>query len=389
MTTLPQTTPIRLPRAGGNSQLAMPVSSTPSVVAQGPGMQMSGGDVWRVIRANLWLIIVFVVLSGVGGFFANRYLEQHDSAWTSYGKVRMLPMQSIDPIHPSPMFGDSTTLELEKATEMNRFKSEVLVEDMLKDSDNPIRQTFWWKVTCGANPDKAHELLAQNLSVDPQVGSQLMKISFTAPDRADTPVIVTAVVERAILDQQNFILSKYDSDRKRIADYKIRYDRELRTAQEDVKVKSKQLVDEGGDGRGGYTTKDTEVNRRVAEQIELESQKLNFDNAYTAFIDKKKNGEVPARVLAMVEQDPEVLRTKDNLDGIQFELSADDQDGSNSPRYKNLLKTQELQQKTVGRFACHQDRNRPGRLRKRSNLAARQHHSGFNSGQHTGCPAQG
>jgi capsular exopolysaccharide synthesis family protein len=344
MTTLPQTTPIRLPRAG-NSQLAVPAAAAPSVVAQGPGMQMSGGDVWRVIRANLWLIILFVVVSGIAGFYVNGYLEKHDSAWTSYGKVRILPMQSVDPIHPAPVVGDLNTLEVEKATEMNRFKSEVLVDDMLKDLDNPIRQSNWWKVTCGANPDKAHELLAQNLTIDPQVGSQLMKISFTAPDRADTAVIVTAVVDRAIADQQSFILAKYDADRKRIADLKIRYDVELRRAQEDCKVKSKELIDEGGNGSGGFTTKDIEINRRVAEQIELESQKLNFDNAYTSFLDKKKNGEIPTRVSQLVEQDPDIIRTKSYLEDLQMELNGIDSDGVKSPRYIGLVKSQELQQK--------------------------------------------
>ena len=123
MTTLPQTTPIRLPRAGGNTQMAMPTMAAPqSVVAQGPGMSMTGGDVWRVIRANLWLIVLFVAIGAVSGYFLNGYLELHDSSYTASGKVRILPMQSPDPLHPSPMISDPNSLSIEMSTELNRFK---------------------------------------------------------------------------------------------------------------------------------------------------------------------------------------------------------------------------------------------------------------------------
>ena len=161
---------------------------------------------------------------------------------------------------------------------------------MLKDLDNPIRQINWWKVTCGGNPDKAHELLGQNLAVEPMVGSQLMKISFTAPDKADTPVIVSAVVERAIADQREFIRNKYDADRKRIADLKNRYEIELRQATDDVKSKIEELDRDGGDPRGSTSAKDIELNRRVEEQISLESEKLAVDNAYNNYKEKKDKG---------------------------------------------------------------------------------------------------
>jgi succinoglycan biosynthesis transport protein ExoP len=348
MTTLPQTTPIRLPRAGGNSQMSMPTSmvAPQSVVAQGPGMSMSGGDVWRVIRANLWLIILFVALGGTGGYFLNGYLEQHDSAYTASGQVRILPQQSPDPLHPAPMVGDPNSLGIEMATEMNRFKSEGLVDDMLKDLDNPIRQLNWWKITCGGNPDRAHELLGQNLSVEPKVGSQLMKISFTAPDKSDTPVIVTAVVERAIADQRDFIRDKYDADRKRIADLKNRYEIQLRQATDDVKSKVEELDRDGGDTRGGASSKDIELNRRVEEQISLESQKLSIDNAYTAYKEKKDKGETLPRVAEMVDQDADIIRTKEAVDSITMRMNDIRSDsGPKSPAWISLEKSLENEQK--------------------------------------------
>ncbi len=348
MTTLPQTTPIRLPRAGGNSQMAMPATmvAPQSVVAQGPGFSMTGGDVWRVIRANLWLIILFVVIGGVSGYFLNGYLEQHYSSYTASGKVRILPMQSPDPLHPAPMIGDSNSLEIEKATEMNRFKSEALVDDMLKDLDNPIRQINWWKVTCGGNPDKAHELLGQNLSVEPMVGSQLMKISFTAPDKADTAVIVNAVVDRAIADQRDFIRNKYDADRKRLADLKNRYEIEFRQATDDVKAKVEELDRDGGDARGTTSAKDIELNRRVEEQISLQSEKLAVDNAYNTYKEKKDKGESIPRVAELVDQDPDMIRTKESIDAITERMNQIRSDsGPKSPAWISLEKSLEVEQK--------------------------------------------
>ena len=350
MTTLPQTTPIRLPRASGNSQLAMPGSASPSVVAQGPGMQMTGGDVWRVIRANMWLIILFVIVSGVAGYFVNGYLEKHNSAYTTYGKVRILPMVSSDPLHPAPMFGDINTLELEKATEMNRFKSEVLVDDMLRDPDNLIRQIDWWKVTCAGSPDKAHELLGQNLVVEPMVGSQLIKVSFTAAQAADTAVMVNAVVDRAIRDQQEFIRNKYEADRKRISDLKERYDIELIQAQDDVKRMGKALTDEGGAevSSGAFSPKAMELNTRVTQQIELESTKLRIENAWAEFRAKKEHGETPAKVLQLVEQDPEIIRTHETVEALQDEIGRIESDsGSKNPKSIGLEKSLEATQKRL------------------------------------------
>ena len=54
MTTLPTTTPMRLPRPVAQTPLAL---GGPSYAQQAPQFQMSGADVWRVIRSNIWLIL--------------------------------------------------------------------------------------------------------------------------------------------------------------------------------------------------------------------------------------------------------------------------------------------------------------------------------------------
>ena len=74
MTTLPQTTNIRLPRPmQGGMQLAQGGHGG----ALGAPNPQGSNDVWRVIRANLWwMLIVVCVLAPVTGFGVNEVLKR-------------------------------------------------------------------------------------------------------------------------------------------------------------------------------------------------------------------------------------------------------------------------------------------------------------------------
>jgi len=84
MTTLPQTSPMRLPRPNP-SHLAIPsAAGQPMAAAAHPiAAGLTGQDVWRVIRANLWLIIGLMVVAAVSGFFLNRWLAANYPKYTS------------------------------------------------------------------------------------------------------------------------------------------------------------------------------------------------------------------------------------------------------------------------------------------------------------------
>src|SRR5580658_2331396 len=161
MTTLPQTTPIRLPRPAGGSPLAVP-NAGPAAVGGG-GFQMTGADVWRVIRANLWLVMLLVVIGGVAGFFFNGYLEKNYAIFTATGYIRILPLQQIDPLHPVAAGTEPQSLLVEQKTEAQLIHSDGLINDVLSDSTSPIRQTSWWLVTCNSDPQKARRLLSDKL----------------------------------------------------------------------------------------------------------------------------------------------------------------------------------------------------------------------------------
>src|SRR4051812_30106701 len=94
MTTLPQTTGIRLPRpvgGGGPAGAGMQLSHGGGApVATG----LTGGDIWRVLRANMWLIVILVVTAGVLGFFVNWFLAKNHSRFTAFAYVQVDPKTS-------------------------------------------------------------------------------------------------------------------------------------------------------------------------------------------------------------------------------------------------------------------------------------------------------
>src|SRR6476620_4764044 len=103
MTTLPQTAPIRLPRTVSSGQLpgqlgpiqahAHPVFPVPGAGGNAP---MGAADVWRVIRSNLWLIILMLAVCAGGGYLVNRYvLKPYFARYESTALLRVTTLQEL------------------------------------------------------------------------------------------------------------------------------------------------------------------------------------------------------------------------------------------------------------------------------------------------------
>src|SRR5665213_2319866 len=90
MTTLPQTTPMRLPRPTP-THLAIPNANGHPVHIPAPAAQagLTIQDVARIIRANLWLIVLFAIGAGIGGFFLNQWLALKYPRFVSTGWIEV------------------------------------------------------------------------------------------------------------------------------------------------------------------------------------------------------------------------------------------------------------------------------------------------------------
>src|SRR5581483_7114840 len=116
MTTLPQTTPIRLPRAPGAGPLTVPGTLLPGAPAM-PAPAMTGADVWRVIRSNFWLIVLFLVLSGGAGYGLNVWLLKYSPRYTATAYMQVEPKVDIDPLKPDQTWVDMQSVGLEQRTQ--------------------------------------------------------------------------------------------------------------------------------------------------------------------------------------------------------------------------------------------------------------------------------
>src|SRR5438093_1012317 len=130
MTTLPTTTPMRLPRPVAQTPLAIAAPHTqPSVNA----FQMNGSDVWRVIRSNLWLILAMLVVFAVGGFGLNWYLAKWHSSYTAYGFIEVNNVVPFTIKERENLGTDVTGLALNQRTQAALLKQEALFIQTLQD----------------------------------------------------------------------------------------------------------------------------------------------------------------------------------------------------------------------------------------------------------------
>ena len=346
MTTLPQTTPIRLPRPGGTTALAV-AGAAPLVVGAPPtpNSQMSIGDVVRVIRANSWLIGIFLVLSGIGGYFANQYLERHYSVYTATGLIQILPMQPVDPLH----VGIGTTFEgnslvIEEKTEAAIIKSDGLVNKVLTDPTSSIRTTSWWLNDCKGDPQIAHKLLADKFTANPILDSKLISISMTASEPKDTAIIVTAMVDELIKQQKESIRQKNQTERLRLVAQKDAYVTKLREATNEVAEMTSQLELDGVGTSNSVNVKSLEMSEKIKVQLDAQSKYNEYKNEYDTFVAQLARGEEPSSVTMAVNNDPSVGQASAAL--AQYDTQISELEGGsmlpNNPTTLRYEKEREL-----------------------------------------------
>lgn len=207
MTTLPQTTPMRLPRPAGAGQIAIPSAPIsgalgPAVAGGAAGAGMTGADVWRVFRANLWLIALLVTVGAVAGFFVNRYLASHYPKFTASG---LLKVQLPEEVFRNGQEGVSTpqNIELEQKTQAKGLLQPKLMLDVLTNSDR-LRGTQWFKdffQSGQANSEAAKEDLLKNFSVQPVAQSRLIQVEMTYRVPLDARIVVEEIVKE-YMDQE-------------------------------------------------------------------------------------------------------------------------------------------------------------------------------------------
>ena len=208
MTTLPQTTPMRVARPSNGSVAMIPTNGQamhlspypmgPGAPGSGAAFQMSGADVWRVIRTNLWLIIGLVVVAGGIGFVLNQYLLKKHAKYSASGLIQVQPPTTVfDPLNPQQIELNSQALAIRQRTEANLLGRQSLFSQVLQNRPD-IRSTAWFERfkddTGQYDIAAAKEALTDELSVRPIPDSELIEVSISTRVPRDARVIVNDIV---------------------------------------------------------------------------------------------------------------------------------------------------------------------------------------------------
>src|SRR5688572_30143448 len=204
MTTLPQTAPIRLPRPLPAGQMQGQLGPIPTLAhpmfpagPQAGGPQMGAEDVMRVIRANIWLILITLILFGVGGYLVNRFvLQPYFSRYESTALLRVTTNSESMRGRTAPMeITDSYEVAVrnEAMTQASMLRHESLLIDVLSDPTSKVRQTTWWQ-EFNNNVEEAKEDLVDNFEVSPIAESRLIAVSMEYRVPEDCKTIVSEIV---------------------------------------------------------------------------------------------------------------------------------------------------------------------------------------------------
>jgi succinoglycan biosynthesis transport protein ExoP len=321
MTTLPQTTQVRVPQPlAYQPTAAAPAAAMPAVAAQG---QMTPADVWRVLRANMWLIGIFLFVFVVGGVALNQIWLKYWPQYTPRGYLMVETAYQPDLGSPMQYEMPEQRLVAELRTQAELLRSNRLLSEVLNYPDSPVRRTQWYQklVPPGADTRPAKEELRKRFRAAPVPDSKLVQVSFTCSSPSDARIILTELVE------QHLRTYRTASD-SRLAELRNQLERRARALDQDIAESARlrmeaqrRLADQGMEGVGVFSTVQAELSALLEAQLRREEMLLQarsmLENAEAAI---RAGGTLPM-VENMVENDPLVYQLRNQQIAVEIELA--------------------------------------------------------------------
>jgi len=322
MTTLPQTTAIRLPRPNNGAPM---VTSTPVAGphvgpgAVGSGFNMTGADAWRVIRTNLWLIIGVGVLSTMIGVGLYYYLLRKHASYTATGFIQIQPVVALDLTQDKQPEVNQQALAIEQRTQAQFLTHESLLSRLFSNPNQNIRETGWFKQFNG-NVAAAKRALGEDLSVRPIPDSKLVAISMSYKDGKEAKVIVEDVVNQHLEDQRRMSTEKQLERGQAIKAAQRTYERRLEEVMDEIRHKVSQLnIDEGGTP-GRLVPKEEELKKLIEARYEVQRNASLAKRRYDNIVEQQQNGVDPPEVEEMVSRDQDVIYFKNEVNNLDSRL---------------------------------------------------------------------
>ncbi len=344
MTTLPQTTNVRLPRpaqgaiqAGGGGGMLAP--------SGGAGTQpQSGNEAWRVIRAHIWMIvIVTVILSPAAGFGVNWYLKENYPRYTATGYIQVQPQ--VNPNEANKVQfqqADPGTIALEVRTQAKYLKADGLLSKLLTNPNSELRKTQWFRQFNG-DIRRAKADFDDSVDVTPVQDTKLVRVEFTYSKPEDCKTIVQELISTHLEDQKRQQTESLLDRTSMLNNIKIKAEMRLKDLTSEMKQKSIQLNLEGG-GIGRIGIKEIELSKLAGELIDAQ---LDMAKARAAFEATKSamenNQDPPGMEVIMYQLNPQLMNDAYQLKQTEIQCALLlEQVGPENPRYKAMLKQAEI-----------------------------------------------
>jgi capsular exopolysaccharide synthesis family protein len=283
--------------------------------------QMTGADVWRVMRSNMWLILSLLIASVIIGYGVNLYLLRYHSKFMATGVVQVNPPYETDPLKTNDRVLDYTILAVEQKNFAERLKIPALYSKVLQNQSSVIHETNWLAQMPSAS--LARQDLVEHLMVTPVMDTTQIRIEFATRDPQDAEKIVEALVDEELNEE-----STANSD------YQKQLTGELNGMRQGLEQKRTDLIDSisdresrlnisGQSGAGSLTA-------REAELVDL--GKLKMDADLQAAVVKEESdrlegqiaaGQDPPEVMEQINRDPEVQHYDDMITNMEAEITTE------------------------------------------------------------------
>jgi len=301
------------------------------VGGSGGANTMSGADVWRVLRANLWLIVTLLVVSMVSGYFVNKYLAAHYSKFSSAGLIGVHPSLSLNPLDEDRGEIAQSNVALEQRSQVQKILHESLASKVITNS-KPLRETAWFLQFNGSAQDAKKDLL-KSLSVTPIQDTRLIRVSMTTPNREDCAVIVREVVDQHLQDERKRNNDAQYDRSTLLTNMKVRNQMRLNEIGGRLRDRSVKLGVDGIGGSGRINVKDEELSRLVQLQLEMELKAEAARGQRDGIMKQLAAGQDPAGVEESVRMDPTISMYRQMLTNAELQAGElEQQVGPNSPQ---------------------------------------------------------
>ncbi|HEX2971457.1 MAG TPA: polysaccharide biosynthesis tyrosine autokinase, partial [Tepidisphaeraceae bacterium] len=305
MTTLPQTTTVRLPQHA--------VSGVPGP-AYGPAgtnaagaFQMSGADVWRVIRANLWLIIILAVVFGAIGYVLFRYWLANYPSYTTVGLLEIRTEVLTDPVTDKIRDMSDTRITTLARTQAELLRSPGILSRALQNDE--IRATDWF---AGFRlKDKAGEYdiqaakkdLEKKFSAYPVPDTAVLRVSMTCSKPGDAVTIAQKIVDLHLQDQKTkaeAVVTRRNTALKRIKD---EFDRQIATSTQTVQSLQESVARAGGGVEGMFSSLEVQLRALLEERSKVTGERDENKSMADSARAQLNAGKVPFEVQKTIEND--------------------------------------------------------------------------------------